>query len=436
MAAEGPGDDAAAPPDPPLAVVMKGWPRLSETFIAQELRALEERGLDFVIWSLRRPTDRKVHALHRAVRAPVRYLPEYLHDEPLRVLRALWAAIALPGFRAAFRAWMADFRRDGSINRFRRFGQACVLAAEAGPAVRLVYVHFLHTPGSVTRYAAMMRGWRWGFSAHARDIWTIPEWEKREKLADAAFGVTCTRAGAEHLRALAGAGAQVDLIYHGLDLARFPAPPAVRSSRNGASREEPVQIVSVGRLVEKKGYDDLLFALADLPRALHWRFTHVGGGPLGPRLKEQATRLGIARRIAWRGACDQAEVIETLRAADLFVLAARVAADGDRDGLPNVLMEAASQNLAVIATAVSAIPEFVENGVSGLLVQPRDIPALSSAIFRLSRDPAARAAMGAAARARLVAQFGAAAGADAIAARLRAALAATAAPARAPAPTP
>ncbi len=409
-------------PDPPLAVVMKGWPRLSETFIAQELRALEERGLDFVIWSLRRPTDAKVHALHRAVQAPVRYLPEYLHDEPLRVLRGLWAAMSTPGFGAAFRAWMADLRRDGTVNRVRRFGQACVLAAEAGPEVRLLYVHFLHTPGSVTRYAAMMRGWTWGFSAHARDIWTIPDWEKREKLADAAFGVTCTNAGAEHLRSLAGAGAQVQLIYHGLDLGRFPPPPPTRPARNGTSRDDPVQIVSVGRLVEKKGYDELLFALADLPRGLHWRFTHVGGGPLGPKLRETAARLGIARRIAWRGACDQAEVIETLRAADLFVLAARVAADGDRDGLPNVLMEAASQNLATIATAVSAIPEFVEHGVTGVLVQPRDAPALSSAIFRLARDPAARATMGAAARARLVSHFGAAAGADALAARLRAAL--------------
>ena len=427
-------DDRA---DPPLAVVMKGWPRLSETFIAQEMRALEERGFDFVIWSLRRPTDGKVHALHRAVKAPVRYLPEYLHEEPLRVLRAVWAAMSLPGFRAAWRAWMADLRRDGSINRVRRFGQACVLAAEAGPAVRLLYAHFLHTPGSVARYAAMMRGWRWGFSAHARDIWTIPEWEKSEKLADARFGVTCTRAGAAHLRGLAGAGAPVDLIYHGLDLGRFPPPPAARPPRNGTDRDDPVQIVSVGRLVEKKGYDDLLFALADLPRALHWRFTHVGGGPLGPKLKEQAARLGLSRRIAWRGACDQAEVIETLRAADLFVLAARVAADGDRDGLPNVLMEAASQNLPAVSTAVSAIPEFVEHGVTGLLVQPRDVAALSSAIFRLSRDPAARAAMGAAARARLAAHFGASAGADALAARLRAALgeAAPAAP-RVPAPQP
>ncbi len=407
---------------PPLAVVLKGYPRLSETFIAQELKALQDRGLRFEIWSLRRPTDAATHPVHAEIKARVRYLPEYLHEAPLRVLRGVLAAVASPGFSRALGVWLADLRRDPTRSRVRRFGQACVMAREAGPQTRLAYAHFLHTPGSVTRYAALMRGWGWGFSAHARDIWTIPEWEKREKLADARFGVTCTAAGAGHLRALAPDPRLVALVYHGLDLSRFPAPPEARPARDGGDARDPVRLLSVGRLVEKKGYDVLLAALADLPAALNWRFTHVGGGPLKAALKGQAQKLGIAGRITWRGASAQDAVIAALREADLFVLPSRAAADGDRDGLPNVLMEAASQNLAIVSTRFSAIPEFIEEGVGGLLVKPGDPEALSVAILRLARSPTERAAMAAAARARLVAHFGAEAGADAIAARLRAEL--------------
>ncbi|TYO85205.1 glycosyltransferase involved in cell wall biosynthesis [Oceanicella actignis] len=402
---------------PALAVVVKGYPRLSETFVAQELAALEERGFAFDIWSLRHPYDPKTHPLHARIRARPRYLPEYLYQEPLRVLRALRRARRLPGFGRALRVWLADLRRDPTPNRGRRFGQALALAAELPESVRFLYAHFLHTPASVARYAALMRGIGWGVSAHAKDIWTIPEWEKREKLAEARFCVTCTGSGAAHLRALAPDPARVGLLYHGLDLSRFPPPPA-RAPHDG-----PLQLLSVGRLVAKKGYDDLLAALARLPAGLEWRLTHVGGGPLADKLAAQARALGIAGRIAWLGKRDQTEVVALMRKADLFVLPSKIAADGDRDGLPNVLMEAASQELPILSTRVSAIPEFIEDGVHGALVPPADPDALAAALARLAADPEERARMARAARARLEAEFGMQAGIDALAARLEAALA-------------
>lgn len=411
---------------PPLAVVVKGWPRLSETFIAQELEALEARGLRFEIWSLRHPTDTRRHPAHEAVTAPARYLPEYLLHEPLRVLHGLLLATRRRGFPLALSTWWRDLRRDPSWNRIRRFGQACVLAAELPETTRFLYVHFLHTPGSVTRYAAQMRGLGWGFSAHARDIWTTPDWEKAEKMADARFGVTCTAVGAEHLKALAPEPGRIRLLYHGLDLTRFPPPPKAREPRTGADPEQPVQILSVGRLVEKKGYGDLLAALADLPRSMRWRFIHIGGGPLGETLKNRAASYGFAHRIQWRGARTQQEVIAAMREADIFVLPSREAGDGDRDGLPNVLMEAASQALPCVATRFSAIPEFVEHGVTGLLVPPGAPGALAEAIRTLALDPERREALGAAARRRLTGQFGAAANADLLAQRLRAELTAAA----------
>jgi len=398
----------------PVAFVLKGYPRLSETFIAQEIAALEARGLEIVIVSLRRPTDRATHPIHRRIRAEVVYLPEYLHQEPRRVWNAWRALRGTQGYRAARRVWRRDLMRDPSRNRWRRFGQALVLAHEIGPRVVHLHAHFLHTPASVARYAALITGLGWSASAHAKDIWTSPAWEKREKLADCRWLVTCTAVNRDHLAALAPPG-RVDLVYHGLDPARFPAPPSARPERDGAEEADPVVILSVGRAVAKKGYDDLVAALAALPPGLHWRFVHIGGGPLLGDLAAQTAAAGIAGRVEWRGPQAHDAVLAAYRDADLFVLASRVADDGDRDGLPNVLMEAQSQALAVLSTRVSAVPELIEDGETGRLVAPRDRQGLATALAQLIADPALRRRLGVAGRERVVRDFGLDRGIDTLA---------------------
>ncbi|MET4805715.1 glycosyltransferase family 4 protein [Limibacillus sp. MBR-115] len=389
-----------------LAIVLKGYPRLSETFIAQELLALQQRGMNITLQSLRHPTDREIHPIHREITAPVNYLPEYLHDQPARVIKAWWWARQLPGYKAAFAAFLRDFRRDLTRNRIRRFGQACILAAEMAPETTRIYAHFLHTPASVARYAALIRALPWSCSAHAKDIWTTPDWEKREKLADLDWLVTCTGSGRDHLRSLAGDPSRVHLVYHGLDFRRFPAPPDRQISGDGRSASAAVEILSVGRLVEKKGYDLLIAALAALPPDLHWRFTHIGGGDSRNTLAGKARDLGLANRIDWRGAEPQERVLKALKESDIFVLPSRITKNGDRDGLPNVLMEAQSQRLACISTEISAIPELILPGVTGLLVPPDDVPALTEALERLIRDPQQRLRLGKAGEARLRAEFG------------------------------
>ncbi|HDZ81976.1 MAG TPA: colanic acid biosynthesis glycosyltransferase WcaL [Roseobacter sp.] len=390
--------------DAPLAIVVKGWPRLSETFIAQELVALEEAGLRFDIWSLRHPTDEKTHPLHDRLKARVRYLPEYLRDAPDRVAAAREAAQTLPGYEAALEVFERDLARDNTPNRRRRFGQACVMAHELPPGTRGIYAHFLHTPSSVARYAAILRGLEWSFSAHAKDIWTSPEWELREKLDPtahgAAFGATCTAFGARHLRNLAGDPGRIDLVYHGLDLGRFPAPP----SRQLRRVSDTFRMMSVGRMVEKKGFDNLIDALALLPDGLDWHWTHIGGGDLSQTMKARAQSLGISSRISWRGACDQPEVIDAMRVADLFVLPSRIAQDGDRDGLPNVLMEAASQKLPILSTPVSAIPEFIDSGKNGVLSDDAPV-ALAAAMQAFATDPTLGPKLADAAFIRLKADF-------------------------------
>ena len=388
-----------------VGFVLKGYPRLSETFIAQEIRALDQRGLDIRIISLRHPTDKKRHPIHAEIAASILYLPEYLWREPLRVLRGWRASRALPGYRQARAKFLRDFRRDLTPNRIRRFGQALVLASELPADVMQLHAHFMHTPASVARYTALMRGLPWTLSAHAKDIWTTPAWEQREKLAECGWSVTCTEAGATHLRALAPEPARVTLIYHGLDGARFPPAARRMGVRDGSDAADPVRLLSVGRAVAKKGFDDLLAALARLPRTLAWRLTHIGGGPLLSSLKQQAAELGLADRIAWLGPQAQEAVLAAYREADLFVLASRVSADGDRDGLPNVLLEAQSQRLAVVSTALPGIAELIEEEATGLLVRPGEPPALAAALERLIRDPQERARLGAAGESRVRSRF-------------------------------
>jgi glycosyltransferase involved in cell wall biosynthesis len=402
---------------PGVAFVLKGYPRLSETFIAQEILALEQRGLDVLIVSLRHPTDRRSHPITAAIRAHRLYLPEYLYQEPARVWRGWRRMRRRPGYRLALRAWLADLLRDPTPNRVRRFGQALVLAAELPAAISHLYAHFLHTPASVARYAAQIVGLGWSVSAHAKDIWTIPAWEKREKLAEADWAVTCTASGLAHLTALAPRSGQVGLCYHGLDLDRFPSPQRRHARSDGSDPERPVVLLSVGRAVAKKGYDDLLEALALLPAELAWRFVHIGGGALARELQQKAERLGLSPRTEWRGARTQPEVLAAYREADLFVLAAKVAADGDRDGLPNVLMEAQSQGLACVSTRVSGIPELIEDGTTGMLVTPGDPAALAMMLAALIRDPERRAELGAAGERRVRTMFAMTAGIEALARR-------------------
>ena len=398
------------------AILVKGYPRLSETFIAQEILGLQQRGQRQIIVSLRHPTDKAVHALNGQITAPVLYLPEYLYEEPARVAEARDWARSQPGYQRAYRVFRQDFRRDPTPNRWRRFGQACVLARELPAEVDFLYVNYLHTPTSVARYAGMIRGLPFAVSAHAKDIWTTPEWEIREKLADAEWLTTCTRHNVDYLRGLTQQPDKVFLTYHGLDFSRFPMPRP-RSMRDGRSDGEPVRLLTIGRAVEKKGFDILLDALARLPAELNWRLGHIGGGPLLDALGKQAKALVLAGRITWHGPQTQDRVIWALQAADLFVLASRPAKDGDRDGLPNVLMEAQATGLACVATDFSAIPELIEDGANGRLVPPNDVDALANALADLIAGPGLRSRLGTAGARRVRTTFDFQAGLDHLAAR-------------------
>jgi glycosyltransferase involved in cell wall biosynthesis len=390
---------------PRLAIVLKGYPRLSETFIAQEIRALELRGFELCIFSLRHPYDPGTHPIHAEIEAPVYYLPEYVHDDPARVLRAAFQLCWKAGFWRALASFVEDLLHEPTRNRMRRFAQALVMAREMPASVEHYYAHFMHTPSSVCYYASIVNRQSWSVSAHAKDIWTISERELRKKLAASDWVVTCTAANASYLSSLSSVADRVSLLYHGLDFSRFDRNDAPATGRDGSDADDAVRLISVGRAVDKKGYEVLLAALAELPSTLCWRFVHIGGGELLEALQAQARDLALEDRIEWLGALPQTDVLAQYREADLFVLPSKISADGDRDGLPNVLMEAQSQGLACLSTNISGIPELIIHAESGWLVEQKDCRGLAEALQRLMTDPELRNRLGRAGYVRVRQEF-------------------------------
>ncbi|MDZ4870594.1 MAG: glycosyltransferase [Alphaproteobacteria bacterium] len=402
--------------EPRVAVVVKGFPRLSETFIARELAGLEARGVFFSLHALRKPGS-DAALVEKTVQAAPQYLPEYLRDAPVTVARAFAAAVSLPGFAQAWRAFRADLRSEFAAGRVRRFGQACVLAQQMPPSVRHVYAHFAHSPSSVARYAALLRGVGFSISAHAKDIWTAADWDLSRKIADASFVTVCNRAGHERLVSL-GAGSKLKLIHHGVARSLL-ASAAPSQSRDGRDVMAPVRFVAVARAVEKKGLRRLLDALALLPRDLAFRLDHYGGGDLMDELRNKTRSLALEERVTWHGARPHREIVAALDQADVFVLPAVIGSDGDRDGIPNAVMEAQARGLCVVASRVGGIDEVVRDGVSGRLVEAGDVAGLASALTAVARDPALRARLGAAALVQVARDCDAEASYDAIAALLR-----------------
>ena len=276
----------------------------------------------------------------------------------------------------------------------------------------------MHTPTSVCLYASIINNQSFSISAHAKDIWTISAQELRSKLSACDWVVTCTAANAGYLAGLAAQPDKVTLLYHGLDFTRFDENTAAPARRDGSSEDDPVQLVSVGRAVDKKGYEVLLAALAALPSTLCWRFSHIGGGELLDSLQAEARDLGLDKRIEWLGALPQTEVLAQYREADLFVLPSKISDDGDRDGLPNVLMEAQSQRLACLSTRISGIPELIIHAETGWLVEQRNSVELASALQELITHPELRARLAQAGFERVRSEFSMQGGIDKLMKRL------------------
>ncbi len=393
-------------PEPIIAYVMKRFPRLTETFILNEIAVMEAMGANLKLFSLMQPEPPPHHPQVSQLRATLDHLPPRLIDKIRTLARAHGAnLIRSPGRYAIcfLRAAWLSIRSPNPAAVWRQFLRAGFVAHRcAGAGVGLIHAHFANTPGAVAWFASRMSGIPFSFTAHAKDLYLTAPRSLQRRARDARFIATCTGHNVEYLRSILPERdhGKVRLAYHGIDLHRFvrrsaPPPPG-----------EPAFILSVGRLVPKKGHDDLIDALAALAeKGASFACEIVGGGPLHDELQQRIDRVGLAERVKLVGAKRQVELIEHYRRADIFALAPRIIANGDRDGIPNVLGEAMAIGVPVVATAVSGIPELVRNGETGLLVQPNAPDEMAEALMRLIDDPALRAKLADDARAALELNF-------------------------------
>ncbi|HYX82218.1 MAG TPA: glycosyltransferase [Gemmatimonadales bacterium] len=410
------------PPSPSVAYIVKAWPRLSETFILNEIIGLERRGVAIRIFSVRDPTPGPIHERVALVRANVTCLSlrtqwrlalpanfRSLRRHPRRYLRTLSMAIGKV-FRHRHRHPGPPWVPMRALAAVRHFLRAGYLADMLHGQSRIhLHAHFASSPGLVALLTSRITGVPYTLTAHAKDIYVLrhPD-DLRAKLREARAIVTCTDYNRKHLLSHypQECSGKVFRIYHGLDLAPFRngGHQGAGSAKLGESND--AVILSVARLVEKKGLDDLIAALAKLRRrGRSVRLEIIGGGPLRAALAAQAQRLGVGDHVRLLGAQPYETVCLAYRRAAVFVLPCRVAGDGDRDGIPNVLLEAVASGVPVVSTPVSGIPELIDSEHSGLLVEPTNHEMLADAIDRVLQCPELGVRLTAAARAKLEANF-------------------------------
>jgi len=372
-----------------IAYVIGTYPSLTKTFIDREVLEARRLGLPLELIAIRRPATDEFSPEVRALIAETRYLL----PAPLGALCRAHARFALRRPRAYFGTLRYLLTRRHPTLRARaktvlHFGKGVLAAAwrdEAG--IAHVHAHFADRAAVVAIVVSELLGKPYIVTAHAADIYRSPVF-LRDKLARATFATTCTAFNKSHLER--STGRPVELVYHGLDFASLDAP-----HERSASRERPPLLLAVGQLRAKKGFSYLLRACARLrEQGVAFRCEIVGDGPERERLAELVAQLEIEDCVTLAGALPNARVLERYPDATLFVLPSVVAPDGDRDGIPNVILEAMAFGVPVVATDVSGIPEAVRDGETGRLVRSASAEALAEAIGGLLADPAEAARLG------------------------------------------
>jgi glycosyltransferase involved in cell wall biosynthesis len=331
-----------------IVVVTSGFPRCSETFALGEMLALEERGALAAIFATKQGDGSNVQPGCERLLGRVRVLPEGTPGEQSEVL----------------------------------------VRSLEGQAVGGIHGYFAHQPAEVARLSAKRFGSPFGFSTHARDARKVTAHELAERSLSAACVIACNSDVAADIRRT---GASVQLMPHGVDLGRF------RPRR--LPTERPLQILAVGRLVEKKGFDVLIKACARL--SFPYRLRIIGEGPRRADLERLIAGVGVEEHVMLCGAKTHAELPDEYGDAHVVVAPSIIDSSGDRDGLPNVILEAMASGRAVVASEVSAIGNAIVNEETGLLVSPGDPAALAAALERVAESILLRDELGLKARKRV-----------------------------------
>lgn len=361
-----------------LAYLLQVFPKYSETFILNELLEHQRQGAAVRVVALRYPRDGRFHGCLAELEQAAEYIPESVWDKSGKLVRAAWAVLRdrpmgfgnAAGQVLAGRVEPRDLWQATLVRRWaQRRGAAHLHSHFGGYAARVAWL------------ARKMGGPSYSVTLHAFDIFrdNVDAGLLRRIVTDAAFCVTVSRFNAAHLRERIGADpVKVRVLYNGIPLHRFAYCDSPR---------EPGTILSVGRLIEKKGFIHLVRACALLAqRGMLARCEIVGEGPEKATLSEEINRLGLRGRVHLVGAWAQERVARALSRAAVFALPCVAAKDGNMDALPTVLLEAMAAGCPCVSTRLSGIPEIIEDGVTGRLVPPGDDAALAAAVGDLLAD--------------------------------------------------
>ncbi|RMH10178.1 MAG: colanic acid biosynthesis glycosyltransferase WcaL [Planctomycetota bacterium] len=358
-----------------VGYVLKRYPRLSETFILNEILAHEAAGLQLHIFSLREPEPGPQHEDVKRVRAGVSCLPR----EPMSA-RDLGEALIAASDRLIEEEVELDLRSSKQVRLIWQARQIARQARELG--LNHLHAHFATDASTMARWAGLQAGITYSFTAHAKDIFheSVKTEHLRRLARDAAGIVTVSDFNVRHLKTvLNGDACPIHRIYNGLDLSAFPYDTSTR---------QPGRIVAVGRLVEKKGFDDLLRACAVMKsagRSFHCEL--IGDGEQREMLESLRTDLALSDCVEMTGALPREEVVARIRRASVMAAPCVVGKDGNRDGLPTVILEAQALGTPCVSTPVTGIPEAVHHETTGLIVPERDPKALAAALGRVLDAP-------------------------------------------------
>lgn len=378
--------EQAVEPRARMAYVLGQFPSVSETFILREMCALQKLGFDITPLSMNPPAE-PVHETAQGLASRTLYRSAPVSWQSLKGM--IGALFRKPiGCMSALRMIISQGMRDfGAVRELMSaFSAACYVVAHVPPGrMRHVHAHFASYPATVGLLLAEILGVGFSMSCHARDIFTDEARLMGLKVAEAEFVTVCTQVGAERLQRRYSPlnSDKLRVIRHGLDFKQFTG---------GSHREHQTPlVVSVGRLVEKKGFPILLRAAAMLAAEdMDFELAIVGDGPQREELERLINGLGLQGRVHMPGYLTEKQVMATYRHADLFVLTPIIAADGDRDGLPNTIIEAMAAGVPVVATDVGAISEVVIHEQTGLLAQPGNVQEIARCMERALVDHALR----------------------------------------------
>ncbi len=416
-----------------VAYLVKTFPKFSETFILNEILELERQGVKLHIFSLKTPSDERNHLAVERVQAQITYIPVIQAGSDLDDrYRVLWQNILLfvsnplryfVTMITLFRRWESICPSPGKFCSYVKTAVAFLLRRhhsspssrklrkllQAGFIARIVmheeiqhlHAHFANIPTSVAELVSLFTGVPYSFTAHAKDIYLTEAWELDRKIAGAEFVLTCTGFNRKYLQSISTSSKPIILAHHGIDFDFFDS-----GAWSSVVRTVPPLILGVGRLCEKKGFRYLVHACWLLKEKGHdFRCAIVGYGPGKDELKEQIVRLKLGTHVRLIGKMTQDELIQVYRQASILALPCQVTDDGDRDGIPNVLIEAMALRLPVVSTDISGISELVDHMENGILVKQKDPDELAQAIEFLLQHPELRLQFGIKGREKVLSHF-------------------------------